>query len=350
MIPRTIGNLLNSIMINNDLTSNSQFLKAFTGENTTIPVWFMRQAGRYLPEYQAIRRKHHLNQMFRDPSIAAEVTCQPIDILNVDAAILFADILSLPALMGHDVHFDPYKGPILEDFTGTKNLNNITDIQYVAETIKRVNKYLNNKVPLIGFAGSPFTVLTYLIEGGSTTSFRKTFQFMIKTPSEYHKLMTLLTDNTITYLNLQKEAGIDVFQLFDSWIGVVNEETYNNFVLPYIEKIFNNVDLPSIYFVKHASQLIETIQNIDYDFLSVCEHVKLTDSRLCQSHKGVQGNLFNGYLYADDKTLMNETINVLNAATHHKKYIFNLGHGIFPDIDPNKLKLIVETVHNFKKQ
>ena len=327
--------------------SDSLFLKAFDGTNEKTPVWFMRQAGRYLPEYQAIRRNHDLNDMFRNPEIAAEVTCQPIDILGVDAAILFADILTLPSLMGADIHFDPQKGPIITPIKRVSSLNDIDSIEYVGRTIGLVQNELKGKVPLIGFAGSPFTVMTYLIEGGSTTNFRKTINFMCTQTEEYHALMEILTRNTITYLEMQKQAGIDVFQLFDSWIGVLNKDIYTQYVLPYVQQIFNRVDLPSIYFAKHAPHLLEVIEPINFDFLSVCDLVDFDNPIIAKSNKGIQGNLFNGLLYADDQTLIAETTKVLTKAKSLKKHIFNLGHGIFPDVNPNKLKLIVDTVHNF---
>jgi uroporphyrinogen decarboxylase len=324
------------------------FLQAFEGKNKRVPVWFMRQAGRYLPEYQAIRRTHDLNDMFRNPTIAAEVTCQPIDIIGVDAAILFADILTLPALMGFDITFDPKRGPIIQTFTSLDKIHDIDDIEHVGKTIHLVNKQLDPSIPLIGFAGSPFTVLTYLIEGGSTTSFHKTYQFIEEQEDTYHALMESLTRNTIKYLEMQKQAGIKAFQLFDSWVGVLSEEDYDRLVLPYVQQIFNRIDLPSIYFPKSSAHLLNSISDINVDFISVCHHINIKDNHtLLQSKKGIQGNLFNGLLYADDEKLVEETLRVLNNARCYDKYIFNLSHGVFLDVNPDKLKLIVKTVHDF---
>ncbi len=325
----------------------SLFLQAFSGRNSKIPVWFMRQAGRYLPEYQAIRAKHDLNDMFRTPEVAAEVTLQPIDILGVDAAILFADILTLPSLMGSDIHFDAQKGPIITTINDAGQLHDIDSIDYVGKTIELIKKDLPPHIPLIGFAGSPFTVLTYLIEGGSSTTFRKTFKFMLQAPEQFHELMEMLTRNTITYLEMQKQAGIDAFQLFDSWIGILGQEEYTRFVLPYIQQIFNRLNLPSIYFVKHAPHLLDIIEPINFDFLSVCHLVDFDSPIIAKTQKGIQGNLFNGLLYAEDDVLVSETEKVLTKAKNFKKYIFNLGHGIFPDVHPGKLKLVAQTVHDF---
>ena len=221
------------------------FLQAFKGCNDTVPVWFMRQAGRCLPEYRAIRSNYSLEDMFYTPEVAAKVTCLPVDLLGVDAAILFADILTLPRLMGFDIIFDPKRGPVVKPFKSFDFIHDIVNIGHVAETIVRINQSLKNNIPLIGFAGSPFTVLTYLIEGGSSTSFHKTFQFMYADTKKYHQLMHILTNNTIQYLQMQKDNGIDAFQLFDSWSGILDERTYRKFVFSYVQEIFNAIDLPS---------------------------------------------------------------------------------------------------------
>jgi len=329
---------------------NSIFLKAFDGSNDIVPVWFMRQAGRYLPEYQEIKKKHSLEEMFHSPELASDITCMPIDILKVDAAILFADILTLPSAMGFDITFDNKLGPQITCFKAIEQVHDFDGLDYLVKTIQLVNQKLPENIPLIGFAGSPFTVLTYLIEGKSSLTYAKTLKFMREESELFHLLMQKLTKNTINYLRLQKEAGIHVFQLFDSWGGILSAEDYEKNVLSYVIEIFENVDLPSIYFGKNAQHLLALIDRSDVDFLSVCHTVDIeNDLILNKTNKGIQGNLFNGLLYEDQITLSQEVEKLLKKAEKYPKYIFNLSHGVFPDIDKEKLKEIVKLVHQHKR-
>lgn len=335
--------------------SESLFLQAFHGTNKYVPVWFMRQAGRYLPQYKAIKERHSLEEMFHAPQLAAEITCLPVDILGVDAAILFADILTLPAHMGFDIRFDNTKGPLIGNIIGRENhLRDIHDVEgaaYIAETIRLVRERLSASTALIGFAGSPFTVLTYLIEGGSSVNFARTFRFIHNCGGLFHQLMEILTKNTITYLNLQKEAGIQAFQLFDSWAGILRPADFAHWVLPYVQRIFKAVDLPSIYFVRGCCPLLALMDQSGADFLSMDQTVVLGHHSVIEkTTKGIQGNLFNGLLYAEESVLRKEVNDVLVGGQKHDRYIFNLSHGVFPDTDPDKLKLIVEQVHAFEKK
>lgn len=334
------------------MTEKPLLLQAFEGTNKRVPVWFMRQAGRYLPEYRAVREKHSIGEMFRAPELAAEITCQPVDILGVDAAILFADILTLPARMGFDVSFDNTKGPrIANRITGGRAMENVHDfgdLSHVAETIRLVNGRLPRTVPLIGFAGSPFTVLTYLVEGGPSAHFARTFRFIQQHQESFHRLMDILTRNTVSYLNMQKEAGIKAFQLFDSWAGILRAADFAHWVLPYAQRIFQEVDLPSIYFVRNTAHLLPLMDRSHADFLSVDHTVVLGHHTTVErTKKGIQGNLFNGLLYADYPVLDKEVKDVLAGAQKHDRYIFNLSHGVFPDTAPDKLRFIVEKVHAF---
>ena len=329
-------------------------LEAFSGKNKTVPVWFMRQAGRFLPEYREIRKKHTLDEMFRDPETVAQVTCLPVDILRVDAAILFADILTLPMHLGFEITFDPDHGPIimnpLTSDSDMKKLHNLDDVAHLRKAIPLINKQLAADIPLIGFAGAPFTVLCYLVEGGSSSNFRKVFKYMNENPMGFHQLMKFLTENTISYLKLQKDAGIKVFQLFDSWGGILREKDYETFILPYVRQIFAGVDLPSIYYLKNSRHLLLQMEKSGSDFLSVCETVDLADKTvLSTTEQGVQGNLFQGLLYADDQILKKEVHDVLNGASRFKKYIFNLSHGVQPDVPVEKVKLVIELVRAFKR-
>lgn len=332
----------------------SILLDSFSGKNTRTPVWFMRQAGRFLPEYRAIRKNHSLDEMFRDPETVARVTCLPVDILKVDAAILFADILTLPMHLGFAINFDPEHGPVIKNpYSSSSNLrelHNMDDVAHIRKAIALINSALPADVPLIGFAGSPFTVLCYLVEGGSTTNFRRVFAFMNRDPEDFQRLMDFLTVNTIAYLKLQKQAGIKVFQLFDTWGGLLRAEDYQTAVLPYIKAIFREVDLPSIYYLKNCSHLLRHMEKSGSDFLSVCETVDLaTDPVLASTKHGVQGNLFQGLLYNRDEILKKEVLNILKASRKFKKYIFNLSHGIQPDVPVEKVKLVLDLVHCFKR-
>jgi len=329
-------------------------LNAFEGKNASVPLWLMRQAGRYLPEYQAIKKTQTLDDMFRTPEVASRVTLLPVELLGVDAAILFADILTLPSAMGFDVQFIDGKGPVIanpiESQSDLSRVGDLDGLSHVSETIKLVNKELPAHIPLIGFAGAPFTVASYLIKGRSALGFQAGARFAIEHPSAFHNLMQLLTRNTITYLNLQKEAGIKVFQLFDTWGGILRAEDYRTCVLPYVQDIFKSVDLPSIYFLKNCSHLLDDMEECGADFLSVCDTVEIGQHPvLNKTTKGVQGNLYNGLLYGDEKALRREVRKILTAARgHHKKYIFNLNHGIFPDISVDQVKVVIDEVHQFQ--
>ncbi|MBI5024256.1 MAG: uroporphyrinogen decarboxylase [Candidatus Omnitrophica bacterium] len=336
--------------------NNSSFLQAFQGTNPRVPVWFMRQAGRYLPEYQALKKKYSLQKMFDTPELAAEITCLPVGILGVDAAILFADILTLPAQMGFNIRFDDRHGPVIggmiaSDLHHRDDIHDADDFSGVTKTIRLANEQLDAKVPLIGFAGSPFTVLTYLVEGGSAVNFTKTFRFINEHPVHFEAWMELLTQNTIRYLNAQKEAGAAAFQLFDSWAGILRPADFAYRVLPFVRRIFEEVDLPSIYFVRNCAHLLALMDQSEADFLSVDHTVVLGHHTILEkTEKGIQGNLFNGLLYADDATLEKETRDVLIGGVKHGRYIFNLSHGVFPDVEVDKLKRIVEQVHAFDKR
>lgn len=327
----------------------SILLQAFKGTNRQIPVWFMRQAGRYLPSYQKIRAQYPLKEMFQNPDLASTITVQPVDILGVDAAILFADILTLPQAMGASIEFDNQAGPVVTPISAGVSLHEMNDLPDLRKTIQLTKEKLANRVPLIGFAGSPFTVLTYLIEGGSSVNFHKTFSMMHKESRKFHELMELLTVNTIKYLKLQKENGVDVFQLFDSWGGILRPADYAHFVLPYVCSIFEEVDLPSIYYLKNCAHLLPIMDKTEAEFLSVCQTVVLGhQTTIEKTKKGIQGNFFNGLLYAPKETIEKEAHDVVMGGLRHKRFIFNLNHGIFPDVNPDALKWLVEKVHSYK--
>ncbi|HLF17841.1 MAG TPA: uroporphyrinogen decarboxylase [Candidatus Omnitrophota bacterium] len=323
-------------------------LQAFEGVNKTVPVWFMRQAGRYLPEYQKIKQKYSLEEMFRTPDLACEITCQPVKALHVDAAILFADILTLPALMGVNVRFDNNNGPVIEQNVGVDSLRDLEHAEHVQETIRQIKGKLSRDIPLIGFAGSPFTVLAYLLEKKSFLTLHQTVKLIEENEEMYKKWMEKLTRNTIKYIHYQIEAGADVIQIFDTWAGTLRATDYAHWVLPYVQRIFEDISVPSIYYVKNCRHLLALMDKTKADFLSVCHTVVLGHhSVLEKTKKGIQGNLYNGLLYADPKRVEREVKDVLMGGKKHDRYIFNLNHGILPDVQPDQLKRIVEQVHRF---
>jgi uroporphyrinogen decarboxylase len=323
-------------------------MQAFDGTNTQVPVWFMRQAGRYLPAYRKLKGDHSLEELFKRPELAAQVTLLPVDILGVDGAILFADILTLPALMGVKIVFDNDTGPKIEQPKDLLKLKDVTGAGYVEKTCALCRKSLAKDKALIGFAGSPFTVLTYLTEGRSNPNLNRTLQFILEDEARYHRWMDKLTRHTIFYLKAQLKAGADCFQLFDTWAGMLRASDYARWVLPYVKDIFKEIDAPSIYYVKNCSHLLALMDKTDADFLSVCHTVVLGHTHaLAHTSKGIQGNLYNGLLYADEVTLRREVHDVLLGAAKHDKYIFNLSHGVFPDTRVETLKAIVEQVHRF---
>lgn len=334
--------------------SQSIFLNAFKGTNKSVPVWFMRQAGRFLPEYRALKKDRTLQEMFCDPQLAARVTLLPVELLNVDAAILFADILTLPSGMGFKISFVDGKGPVIENPivspSDVQRVHTMDGLGYVPATITLVNQFLPSNVPLIGFAGAPFTVANYLIKNSGGLGFPSAARFMIGHPKAFDTLMSKITKNTIEYLNMQKKAGIKAFQLFDTWGGVLRSEDYKTFVLPYVKEIFRAVELPSIYYLKNCSHLLPHMIHSGANVLSVCETVRIgEDPILNKTTKGIQGNLYNGLLYADEKALRSEVRRILTAARKfHKKYIFNLNHGVFPDVEVSQVRIVMDEVRKFK--
>ncbi len=329
----------------------SSFLQSFEGNNTSVPIWLMRQAGRYLPEYRALKKKYSFLKMLKTPEIAAEITCQPLQRFPLDAAILFQDILTLPLAMGFKIDFVSGTGPVvrnpLRDGDAIKKMHKFDDLSHVTKTIQLIRNQIP-KTPLVGFAGSPFTTLVYLIEGGPTKNFSRVFRWMVESPKSFHQVSDLLAHETIRYLNLQKDAGIHVFQLFDTWGGVVSPQLYSEFVLPYVQKIFKAVKLPSIYFLKNSAPFLSRIKQCGADFLSLCHSVDIgSDAILRKIKLGVQGNLWNVALFSDEKTLGHEIDTLLQKAKRYPRYIFNLSHGLLPDTPLERVAFLVNRVHAF---
>jgi uroporphyrinogen decarboxylase len=338
-------------MLKNDL-----LIKAAKGlEVSRPPIWLMRQAGRVLPEYRATRSKaKNFLEFVKNPELACEVSIQPVDILGVDAAIIFSDILVIPEAMGLPYQMIEAKGPWFENTIKTKfdvdalKIADANDLNYVIKAIELTKKELNNRVPLIGFAGAPFTIFAYMIEGSGSKTFSKAKQFLYTQPELAHQLLDKITQSTIHYLKAQVEAGADLIQIFDSWAGVLTEQMFYEFSLNYISKICNAISslVPVTIFAKDAHYAIEEISKTSCSVIGLDWTINPNIARQQGINKTLQGNVDPCLLYADEKKIISETQIMLNAFGK-QKYICNLGHGLYPDIDKEKVKFFVDFVKNY---
>jgi uroporphyrinogen decarboxylase len=338
---------------------NDLILRAARGEDIErYPVWLMRQAGRILPEYRAVRNSlSGFKELVETPELAAEVTIQPVDILGVDAAIIFSDILVVPEAMGLEYQMLEKRGPWFEETIRTQSeMNKITtdfDIEdrlgYVLDAIKITNKELAGRVPLIGFAGAPWTIFCYMTEGQGSKTFSVARKILYTNPALAHQLMSDITDVTIKYLKAQVEAGAHMLQLFDSWAGILGPEQYEEFAIPYIKKIADAIDeAPLTLFSKGAHHSYTSLAALNCNTIGVDWQIDMTLARkLVGNNRTLQGNLDPCALYASDEQVANST-KVLLKSFENKRHIVNLGHGVYPDVDPEKVKVFVETVKNFK--
>ncbi len=333
------------------------FLRACKGEKTTpVPVWFMRQAGRYLPEYQEIRGKADFLTMCKTPELAAEVTLQPVDILGVDAAILFSDILIPLEAMGAGLSFKEGKGPIISPpVRSRKELERLhtiepeRDVPFVLETIKILRKELSERVPLIGFAGAPFTMATYLIEGGTTKSFVNIKKMLFSDPALFRSVMELITEVTISYLSAQIEAGVQAIQLFDTWAGVLTRHDFRDAALVYARRIFNALrtrGVPMIYFVYDGGHLLDLTRLAGSDVIGLDWRTDIeTALKVLGKDVVVQGNLDPCLLFLEEERLRDRISEIIQQGLGAKAHIFNLGHGVLPEIPPEKVRLAIEMIH-----
>lgn len=333
---------------------NDTFLKACRGEKTDYtPIWMMRQAGRYLPEYQKVRGNVTFLELCKNPELCVEVTLQPIDLLNMDAAILFSDILIPIEAMGGQLDFHEGKGPVFANTVRSeKDLEQfivpdpIETMDFVMETIKLLRKEL--KVPLIGFAGAPFTCATYLIEGGSSKVFWETKKLMFTQPELFHQLMDKITQTTILYLREQAKAGAQSLQLFDSWAGVLAPTDFRTFALPYVQQILSSLkefDIPLIYFANNGATLLEDSITSGADVIGLDWRINIGDAVKRVGNLAVQGNLDPFALLLPQDELKARIGRLLDDAKDAKGHIFNLGHGIHQFTPPEQAKFAVEAVH-----
>ncbi len=323
----------------------------------TTPVWFMRQAGRYMPEYRSIREKYSLLEICYQPELAAEVTLQPVRALGVDAAILFADIL-LPAIpLGVGLEFAKGEGPILQNPVRTmedvKNLRPVhpeSDLGYVMDAIRLLRGLLGG-VPLIGFCGAPFTVASYIIEGGSSREFLKTKTMMYSDPQTWHALMDRLSVVLRDYLVAQIRAGAQAVQVFDSWVGALNPQDYEEFVLPYSQKILQDAkkeNVPVIHFGTNTATLLPLMKRAGGDVIGLDWRIPLDQGwSLLGDDVAVQGNLDPALLFAPLPEIKKRVHDILNRANGKPGHIFNLGHGILQQTPVDNVKAVVDMVHEF---
>lgn len=339
-------------MLKNDL-----LLRAARGEKVErTPVWLMRQAGRILPEYREVRAKMGgFKELVESPEFACEVTIQPVDHLGVDAAIIFSDILVIPEAMGLPYQMIEKKGPWFENAIKTASdvdrmkVAEADGVRYTIDAIAMTKKELGGRVPLIGFAGAPWTIFSYMIEGGGSKTFSNAKKFLYTEPELSHKLLQKITDSTINYLKGQIEAGADLVQVFDSWAGILSAEQYKEFALRYIAQICDAIDeVPKTVFAKGAYFVRKELGELNCHTIGLDWNMDIAESRsLIGPNKTLQGNMDPCVLYSADDVIVSKTEEMLKSFGPHR-HIANLGHGVYPDIDPKKVKLMVDTVKRFR--
>ncbi len=340
---------------------NDLFLRACKKQNVErTPIWIMRQAGRYLPEYRAVRAKSDFLTMCKTPELAAEVTIQPIDIINVDAAILFSDILVIPEAMGMHLEMNEGKGPVfpnpirsIDDAKSLKDIDPTKELKYVLDAITLTKKNLNNRVPLIGFSGSPWTLLTYMVEGKGSKNFSEVKKLIYSNPDLAHAILDKLANTVADYLSAKIEAGCNAVQIFDTWGGILSQKDFEEFSLQYVEKIISQIkrkDEPVIFFAKGVHFKLDKLASIGADVLGLDWTMDLGEVRKQVGNKvAVQGNMDPTVLYANKNYIKKETKRVLSSFGKGTGHIFNLGHGVLPDIDPENVKALVQSVKEESK-
>ncbi|MDG4656731.1 uroporphyrinogen decarboxylase [Ectobacillus antri] len=336
---------------------NDTFLRACRGERTDyVPVWYMRQAGRSQPEYRKIKEKYSLFEITHQPELCAYVTKLPVDQYNVDAAILYKDIMSPLPSIGVDVDIKAGIGPVianpirsLEDVEKLGKIHPEQDVPYVLETIRLLTKEMLS-VPLIGFAGAPFTLASYMIEGGPSRNYNKTKSFMYAEPKAWYALMEKLADMTIAYVQAQVAAGAKAVQIFDSWVGALNVADYRLYIKPTMERIFTELrelNVPLIMFGVGASHLANEWHDLPLDVVGLDWRLPIEEARARGIHKAVQGNLDPAILLCPWEEIEVRAKAILDQGMKQPGYVFNLGHGVFPEVNPDTLRRLTAFVHEY---
>ena len=345
--------------LNTQNISDSLFMKAaFSKETERPPIWMMRQAGRFMPEYWEIKNKYSFLEMCKTPELAADVTMLPVNLLDIDAAILFSDILVTAEAMGGDLSFTQGVGPrFANPVRNQADIDNLLPdvgdkLQYVADAIQLIQQRLNGKIPLIGFAGSPFTVMSYMVEGGSSKDFKLTKLMLHNQPEMAHQLLAKIAKVTAAYLNLQIAAGVNAVQIFDSWALALSWDDYKEFSHRYIKEIISNLnrkDIPVISFCKGSSVFAPIMAEAKPDVISIDWNADLLDVKnILPQNIAVQGNLDPHILYADKKVIKERILRLFERMRGQNGFICNLGHGIMPDIPFDNVKYAVEVIKEFR--
>lgn len=338
---------------------NTTFIKCLRREATDYtPVWLMRQAGRYQPEYREIRSRVGFLELCKNPELASEVTVRAVEQLGVDAGIIFADILLPLEPLNLGLKFAKGDGPVIEnpirtlqDIEALPQFDPEESLSFVLDAIKKTTKELS--VPLIGFAGAPFTLASYAVEGGSSRHYERTKTLMYREPDAWHKLMETLSTMTVRYLESQIKAGADVVQIFDSWVGSLSPADYKKYVLPHMQSLIDRVkgQAPVIYFGTMTGGILDLMSESGADVIGVDWRIDLDRAwDLIGANRGVQGNLDPLVLMADKDEIERQAKNVLKQANGKLGHIFNLGHGVLPETPPENAKYLVDLVHELSSK
>ena len=346
---------------------NDRFLRALLREPVDVtPVWMMRQAGRYLPEYRALRSQAgDFMSLCKNKEFACEVTLQPLERFPLDAAILFSDILTIPDAMGLGLYFETGEGPKFKKPVRTAaDVEALTvpdpekDLGYVMDAVRTIRRELNGRVPLIGFSGSPWTLATYMIEGGSSKDFRRIKAMMFDQPQLLNHVLSVLADSVTSYLNAQIKAGAQAVQIFDTWGGVLSPENYRDFSLKYMQRIVDGLirehegrKVPVILFTKNGGQWLEQMANTGADALGLDWTTDLGEARQRVGHQvALQGNMDPSTLYASPARIREEVATILKKFGKGEGHVFNLGHGIHQFVEPDRAAAFVAAVHELSAE
>ncbi len=346
---------------------NDLFLRALLKQPVErTPVWMMRQAGRYLPEYREVRAKAgSFMQLCTNPELACEVTLQPLDRFNFDAAILFSDILTIPDAMGLGLSFSEGEGPrFAHPVSSAADVAQLpipdpeAELRYVIDAVRLIKTNLQGRVPLIGFSGSPWTLATYMVEGKSSKSFQKVKSMMFEQPSLMHQMLDKLAQSVAAYLNAQIAAGADAVMVFDTWGGMLSQDDYLEFSLRYAQQVRQLLhtdrdgrQIPTLLFTKGGGLWLEAMAETGYDALGLDWQTDIGHARARVGDKvALQGNMDPITLYAQPEVIRNSVAKILNRYGNGSGHVFNLGHGILPDINPEHVAAMVDAVQEFSPQ
>lgn len=346
---------------------NDRFLRALLREDVDVtPVWMMRQAGRYLPEYRELRKKAGgFMSMCQNPQLACEISLQPIERFPLDVTILFSDILTIPDAMGLGLYFEEGEGPRFKkpihtaaDVAALEVVNTAKDLTYVTDAVSLIRKELNGRTPLLGFSGSPWTLATYMVEGGPSKDYQRIKSMLFNEPEVAHELLEKLSLSVIDYLNAQIKAGAQAVQIFDTWGGILSESAYKEFSLSYMEKIVAGLikehdgrKVPCILFTKNGGLWLDAIANTGCDALGLDWTIDIGKARQQVGNRvALQGNLDPGMLYASPKRIRKEVASILKSFGTGNGHVFNLGHGITPGVNPEHAGAFINAVHELSAE